>query len=106
MANSLDSITLPLEPPTEGINIVTVQIRGGNSVSNRRRFDSSTTVLRTLFDFARLESIIQGSAFDTNEFRLVTRFPRRVYDIKDGDKTLMELGLGDETQIMLLLERI
>ena len=93
---------LPLEP-CDGENIVTIQIRGGDVVSKRRRFDASSTRVRSLFDYARIENIIQG---DSTQYRLVTRFPRIVFDyVDDGEKTLLEVGMGQQTQIMLLLER-
>ena len=102
-----DAINLPLEPTIDGENILTIQIRGNDVVSKRRRFDASTTSVQTLFDYARFENIIQGDSSVASQYRLVTRFPRRVFEyVNDGDKTLLELGMGNQTQIMLLLERI
>ena len=87
------------EPPldqTEGI--CTVQIRAQGGVTGRRRFDVTVAKLQDLFDFA-------ASLVDHDEFRLVTRFPRRVFVKTEAPTTLADAGIG-VGQEMFILERI
>eukprot|EP00956_Cyclotella_meneghiniana_P038230 scaffold150560_cov23-Cyclotella_meneghiniana.AAC.1 len=85
------AIELPPEPPeNETQGVCTVQIRGGgisaNNTTGRRRFKTNTSTMGDLFSFA---SNISGH--DVSSFRLVTRFPRKVYKLSslandDGDE--------------------
>lgn len=87
------------EPPldqTEGI--CTVQIRAQGGASSRRRFDVTTAKLQDLFAFA-------ASLVDVDDFRLVTRFPRRVFVLTEASTTLADAGIG-AGQEMFILERI
>jgi hypothetical protein len=104
MMNEMHQIS---EEPLDGDNVVTIQIRGDGVTSKRRRFHTSTTLVRTLFAYAALENIIQSDGVNVAEYRLVTRYPRRVLDyVHDGNKTLLEVGMDHRSQIMLLLERV
>lgn len=95
---SLPTKLLP-EPPldqTEGI--CTVQIRAQGGATGRRRFDVTMAKLQDLFAFA-------ASLVDVDDFRLVTRFPRRVFVKTEESSTLADAGIcaGQE---MFILERI
>lgn len=97
-------INLLPEPPvnqTEGV--CTVQIRGDGAAS-RRRFDVNTATMKDLFAFAA--SLTNNNA-DMNAFRLVTRFPRRVFTLEEGSsaKSLADCDIT-AGQEMFMLERI
>jgi hypothetical protein len=87
------------EPPldqTEGI--CTVQIRAQDGATGRRRFDVTSAKLQDLFAFA-------ASLVDVDGFRLVTRFPRQVFELTEASTTLADAGIG-AGQEMFILERI
>jgi len=103
-------IDLPNEPPIEQTeNVVLIQLRGdGGKMSPRRRFDTTTTTIKHLFEFASA-TCIAGDTSSTGmeeEFRLVTRFPRRVFQLTaDGDTHLS--GIDNlSKQELFLVERI
>lgn len=64
---------LPEPPADQSEGVCTVQIRA-DGAHGRRRFDVQTATLSDLFAFA--ETLTHGE----KQFRLVTRFPRRVFD--------------------------
>jgi hypothetical protein len=78
--------------------ICTVQIRTQGGVTGRRRFDVTSAKLQDLFAFA-------ASLADVDSFRLVTRFPRQVFELTEGSTTLADAGIG-AGQEMFILERI
>ncbi|KAL7536930.1 hypothetical protein ACHAXR_007485 [Thalassiosira sp. AJA248-18] len=104
-------IELPPEPAENVKEVCNIQIRGrtpsGNSAAGRRRFDITTNTMSDLFAFA---SHVCGGA-DPSSFRLVTRFPRRVFQISldDGcfsaDAILESAGIG-RGQEMFMVESV
>lgn len=81
-------ITLPSEPSEGEENIMVAQIRGRGRVLRRRfRLDST---MKHIFDFA----VLEGLAGDASFFKLVTRFPRRVFQVgsADEDEQLVDFG--------------
>jgi len=80
------SIELRPEPPQDQKDhVVNVQIRSSGGGNGKRRFDIHHATLKDLFDFATT-TMLQFPNNDTSAFRLVTRFPRRVYSLNDeGD---------------------
>lgn len=98
------AVELLAEPPvnqTEGV--CTVQIRG-DGANGRRRFDVNVASLQDLFAFA---ASLKTSAGDASSFRLVTRFPRRVFtlEVASSVKSLADCGIG-EGQELFMLEQI
>ena len=97
-AMSIDSL-LPEPPIDQTEQIVLVQIRhsGGNG---KRRFDVHVATVRDLFDF--VATLLGGSNYDMApaKFRLVTRFPRKVYSIEESPPshtlTLAGIQAGQE----------
>ena len=102
---------LPPEPAQsvkEGI--CNVQIRGrtpsGNSASGRRRFDIRSATIGQLFAFASY--ICEGAV----DFRLVTRFPRKVFAIGDEvgcfspNMTLEDVGIGQGQEMFMVEEQV
>lgn len=97
------NIELPPEPPEDQKdNVIVVQIRGAGKVS-RRRFETSATV-KSLFDFAISADLIDEATVGA-PFKLVTQFPRRVYQVGsiDEDRSLGDLGLAK--QEMFIVEK-
>jgi hypothetical protein len=94
------NIDLPSEPDDQKDNVVMIQIRGAGKIA-RRRFDTQNTV-KNLFDFAISSDLLESSV----PFKLVTRFPRRVFvlDAFEEDTQLAELGLAK--QEMFMVERM
>ncbi|KAL7531897.1 hypothetical protein ACHAWF_003957 [Thalassiosira exigua] len=99
---------LPPEPPEDvKAGVCAVRIRGrsasGSAATGMRRFDVKTATLSDLFAFASV--VCEGA--DPTRFRLVTRFPRRVFQLSGGDAdpgaTLEEAGVG-EGQEMFMVE--
>jgi hypothetical protein len=96
--SSAPPVVLLPEPPTDQTeNIVNVQIRysGGNS---KRRFDVTKAAVRDLLDFAG--SLL--SSKDISTFRLVTRFPRRVFAVDSGASTLIDAGIQAGQELFLV----
>ena len=81
-------VDLRPEPPVEQKeNICTIQIRG-DGATGRRRFDIHLATMNDLFDFA--STIVSVPS----DFRLVARFPRRVFQRNNiGGATLASAGL-------------
>jgi hypothetical protein len=93
-------IKLPPEPPADQKEwVCTVQIR--HSVGQGiRRFDIKTARIKDLFAFA--SSLMHR---DETTFRLVTRFPRREWSLKDGGMTFADAGI-QQGQEMFLCENL
>ena len=79
----------------------TVQIRG-DGATGRRRFDIKATTMTNLFAFASVSCNLND--VEGKSFRLVTRFPRRVFE-DANDTTLEEAGIG-QGQEMFMVERL
>ena len=95
-------IDLPDEPPADQKdNVCSVQIRGDNA-TGRRRFDIKATAMKNLFAFASVSCNLND--VEGKSFRLVTRFPRRVFE-DANDTTLEEAGIG-QGQEMFMVERL
>mmetsp|Transcript_22525 Transcript_22525/g.32965 ORF Transcript_22525/g.32965 Transcript_22525/m.32965 type:complete len:224 (-) Transcript_22525:334-1005(-) len=97
--------TLPPEPPKDQKeHVLVIQMRGSGKTC-RRRFDTRTATMKHLFEFA----IVEGLATELGGFRLVTQFPRRLFEyatLDDGDiKALRELGFTGGRE-MFILENI
>ncbi len=111
-------ISLPPEPPEgQSQNVCVIQIRGrdaaGNSATGRRRFDTTTGTIGDLFAFAT--NVCGGGAEGMSSFRLVTRFPRRVFQIQstsrdkgsaveeyNGNTTLQNAGIGQGQELFMV----
>ena len=81
-------------------NVCTIQIRG-DGTTGRRRFDVQKATMNDLFAFA-------STIASVSEFRLVSRFPRRIFERNNGHdngSTLAAQGLqpGQES---LLVEQL
>jgi hypothetical protein len=109
---SLKEIELPPEP-AEGVTtgICTIQIRGrGSSNAARRRFDITTATMSDLFAFAS-HSCGEGVG-DVSTFRLVTRFPRRIFRLTsletagegcyDANATLESVGVSEGQELFMV----
>mmetsp|Transcript_4987 Transcript_4987/g.10250 ORF Transcript_4987/g.10250 Transcript_4987/m.10250 type:complete len:675 (-) Transcript_4987:97-2121(-) len=112
------SISLPPEPPEgQTQNVCVIQIRGrdasGNSATGRRRFDTTTGTIGDLFTFA--SNVCGSGAEDLSSFRLVTRFPRRVFQIQSTSRdsesvvaeyevniTLQNAGIGQGQELFMV----
>jgi len=115
---------LPPEPPGDAVvGVCVVQVRGRTTSAGaaaasscRRRFDVSASTVADLFAFA---SGVCGGA-DPHTFRLVTRFPRRVFALSssggsiggggegggfDADATLESVGIC-QGQEMFMVELV
>jgi len=93
---------LPDEPPADQKeNVCTVQIRG-DGATGRRRFDIKATTMKDLFAFASVSCNLND--VEGKSFRLVTRFPRRVFE-DANDANLEEAGIG-QGQEMFMVERL
>ena len=93
------TIELRPEPPVdqkEGVCVVQLQ---GDGVRGRRRFDVQVATVQDLFDFAA--SLLP----EYYSFRLVTRFPRRIFTMDDASSTLSEAGIASR-QEAFMLERL
>lgn len=95
------------EPPMDiKLGICNIQIRGrtlsGTDATGRRRFDVTSAKLADLFDFA---SNVCGGIEPTT-FRLVTRFPRRVFTLNVGDDAKLESVEITPGQEMFMVESI
>lgn len=93
------SIALPLEPPIEQVDgVITIHIKGEGK-SSKRRFNSSDP-FNTLFDFA----IVDGLSTLEARFRLVTRYPRRVFEREENlENMISDLNLSSNE--LLLIEK-
>lgn len=98
------SISLPPEPPNgQTQNVCVIQIRGrdasGNSVTGRRRFDTRTGTIGDLFTFA--SNVCGSGAAEMSSLRLVTRFPRRVFQIQSTSRDSESVGVEYEVNTTL-----
>ena len=97
----------PAESVKEGICNVLIRGRtpSGNSASGRRRFDIRSTTIGQLFAFASY--VCEGAV----GFRLVTRFPRKVFAIGDElgcfapNMTLENVGIGQGQEMFMVEEQ-
>jgi hypothetical protein len=106
-------IELPPEPAENDIaGVCVVQIRGRGSNSGRRRFHVGTATMGNLFTFAS-QVAGEGLFDDVTSFRLVTRFPRKVFRLSatGGDDcyrvedTMESAGIA-EGQVLFMIEQI
>jgi hypothetical protein len=89
---------LPAEPAADADGVCLIQIRADAAVA-RRRFDVK---LGTINDLFRLASSITAAE---KPFQLVTRFPRRVFTLSDGARSLNDAGITTK-QELLMVERL
>lgn len=98
-------LELPPEPPeNETAGVCTVQIRGGGigtTNSGRRRFKTNTCTIGDLFSFAS-----NVSGHDLSSFRLVTRFPRKVYRLSSSSSAEEDSDETDCYEAEDLLENV
>lgn len=107
-ATRADMMQLIPEPPTDQIEgVCTVQLRGDGVASSaaRRRFDVQKATLHDLFAFARALMMTGEESVWTDplSIRLVTRFPRKVYE--SGSTTLAQAGIAPG-QELFMVERL
>jgi len=91
-------LNLPPEPADDQKdNVVVIQIRSAGKIA-RRRFDIQNTV-KNLFDFAISNDLVEPA----ESFKLVTRFPRRVFLLGacEEDTQLADLGLAKQEMFMV-----
>lgn len=109
---STSSFDLRPEPPVDQTeNIYAVQIRSSGA-NGKRRFDVSIATVRDLFDFAQSLLLVGGSSSSLNDttadvsgFRLVTRFPRKVYSMEDlhpTTQTLAQAGIQAGQEVFMV----
>jgi hypothetical protein len=92
------SIILVPEPPEdqrEGVCVVQVRHSGGHG---KRRFDTQKNRVQDLFAFG---SSLMGER-DVQSFRLVTRFPRRVFSNNDANAILAEAGIQQGQELFMV----
>lgn len=97
----------PADDKVEGV--CNIQIRGrsttGDNVTGRRRFDVELATMNDLFQYA---SFLCGA--DPKALRLVTRFPRRVFELSseekqgqiNNDATLQNAGLNQRQELFMI----
>lgn len=91
-------LILPPEPGEDvKIGVCVIQIHGrtssGSVVTGRRRFLIGSTLVKELFAFAS-QSCCDGA--DPMTFRLVTRFPRRVFALSSSSSSSKLDGIGGD----------
>merc|ERR1712087_93365 len=103
-STSVDAIStiLPPEPLShEKRNVCTIQIRGDGK-AGRRRFDIQKCTMHHLYAFAAsVGGFPQNMEEKEPSFKLVTRFPRRVLDLRSS--SLKDAGIM-EGQEMFIIE--
>lgn len=108
LLQALSSHKIPVEPDTSSKNTCNTQIRLPSGISLKRRFDVSENSLLDLFAYTVQNSTLSEQS---NKFRLVTRFPRRVFDIpvnnENGSsstilKSLQDSGIGAGQEAFLV----
>lgn len=90
-------IGLKPEPPMEQKeDVCTIQIRG-DGANGRRRFDIHQATLRDLFAFA-------STIVPITDFRLVSRFPRRIFARggEEDSSTLATVGLQQGQELLMV----
>ena len=105
-APTTKAIELPPEPPEDvKEGVCSIQIRGrtasGSSAAGRRRFDIATATMANLFAFG--SHVCDGA--DPSGFRLVTRFPRRVFQLEGSfapNATLESAGIGQGQEMFMV----
>lgn len=100
----LKSTELQGEPALDQTeNIITVQIRGDQGKQCRRRFDMTSSQVGDLFAFAVHEKVIDCVSDSISDgFKLVTRFPRRVFTLEsDGETLLVNASLSKQELFMI-----
>ena len=108
-AGAASTVELIPEPsPEQKEGICTVQLRGDGIAPARRRFDVQAATLEDIFAFA--QTVLEQSNnnnHDPTTFRLVTRFPRTVFELNEGNRssTMAEAGI-QSGQELLMIERI
>lgn len=91
---------IPEPPVDQSDGVCAVQIRG-DGAHGKRRFDVNVATMQDLFAFAR--SIAGGA----QNFRLVTRFPRRVFALDSTLETTTLAQAGVQPgQELFMLERV
>ena len=101
---------LPEPDVNQTAGVCLIQIQAGlvaiSRDRSRRRFDVHKANVRDVFHFAR-SLLVAGDAepMSLNDFRLVTRFPRRVLTMEMASSTLVEAGL-QAGQELLMVEKI
>lgn len=93
---------VPEEPPQgQKLGVITAQIRGDGKVG-QRRFDISTCALSDLFAFAA-EVCWDIESQQIPPFRLVTRFPRRVFELSSSASiSLKEAGIEGGREMFMM----
>jgi hypothetical protein len=92
-----EAIALLDEPPLSQTNhVCTVQIRAPNGEKAQRRFDVRQATVNDLMAFA--ETLKLGD----EQFQLVTRFPRRVYQKIDASQSLEAAGILAGQEVFLV----
>lgn len=89
---------LPAEPSVDEKDVISIMVRKPNGSMSSRRFLKTWSV-GTLFDFVNAQS----SSSSSSSYRLVTRFPRRVYTAEEvaGGKTFVEMGLTGKQETLM-----
>lgn len=98
VAPALADSLIPEPSSDQSENVCNVQIRA-NGAHARRRFNVQHATLKDLFAFAA--TLTNGD----EDFRLVTRFPRRVFAAQDGASLLINSGI-EPGQELFLVERL
>eukprot|EP00899_Mesostigma_viride_P028067 jgi/Mesvir1/8445/Mv24148-RA.1 len=88
---------LPEEPPAGEAGVTTVNFRTPDGTRFSRRFRKGDA-LQVLYDFVDVSS----PSTKVGSYRLVSSFPRCVYDHDSKHKTLAELGLGHQQETLFL----
>lgn len=106
--SSSSTVKLLPEPPKDKKDgICTVQLRADGGAPVRRRFDVQAATLQDLFAFAKSVVFQQNDNSSDDPFRLVTRFPRKVYELNgdNSSSTMSEAGI-QSGQELLMVERV
>lgn len=104
-------LLLPEPPLEQHEGVVTVLIRAANGARGQRRFDIATATIQDLFAFAT--SLLMVASHENDDavidgsFQLVTRFPRRVWNVtSDGAvsklDTLEQAGIAAGQELFLV----
>ena len=94
-----DTVILPEEPPASATDVLLVQIRSSSGGSIQRRLSITNHSLTDLF------TVAQSMITNTRGFRLVTRFPRRVWEMpakSEDDKSLQEAGFSTGKELLMV----
>ena len=98
---------LPEPPQDLKEGVCTVQIRADGGLSARRRFVVQNATLHDLFLFAQAALGESTPEPHLPSFRLVTRFPRKVFELSVENKgsTMADAGISSGQELMMV-ERI